>query len=160
MGSAVPRILKAFKEGGGLLWGDHDADLFIGTERFFRPGYAAHLIGGLDSGPHRDGGEAEGGRQSGRRGLRPRGLDDHHGQGVPEREVLRLRHHAPSIEHAKKAAKEAGVGDRIAFAVASAQDFPGENYDLISFFDCLHDMGDPVGAMETRGGRWRRTAAP
>jgi len=43
MGSAVPRILKAFKEGGGLLWGDHDADLFVGTERFFRPGYAAHL---------------------------------------------------------------------------------------------------------------------
>jgi SAM-dependent methyltransferase len=147
MGSAVPRILKAFKEGGGLLWGDNDADLFIGTERFFRPGYAAHLTAAWI--PALTGTEAKL-----KAGARVADVGCGHGastiimaKAYPNARFFGFDTHAPSIEHARKAAKEAGVGDRITFSVASAQDFPGENYDLIAFFDCLHDMGDPVGAM-------------
>jgi SAM-dependent methyltransferase len=148
MGQAVPRILKAFKEGGGLLWGDNDPDLFVGTERFFRPGYAAHLVASWI--PALTGVEAKlkaGGKIA--------DVGCGHGastiilaKAYPSAKLFGFDTHGPSIEHAKKAAKEAGVGDRITFAVASAQDFPGEGYDLVAFFDCLHDMGDPVGAMK------------
>jgi SAM-dependent methyltransferase len=72
-------------------------------------------------------------------------------KAYPNAKLFGFDTHAPSIEHARKAAKEAGVGDRITFSVASAHDFPGENYDLIAFSDCLHDMGDPVGAMKRAG---------
>jgi ubiquinone/menaquinone biosynthesis C-methylase UbiE len=67
-------------------------------------------------------------------------------QAYPNSQFFGFDYHAPSIERAKVAAKEAGVGDRITFAQASAKDFPAKGYDLVAFFDCLHDMGDPVGA--------------
>ncbi|MFL5335264.1 MAG: class I SAM-dependent methyltransferase, partial [Geminicoccaceae bacterium] len=69
-------------------------------------------------------------------------------KAYPSTKISGFDTHGASIEHARKAAREAGVGDRITFSVASAQDFPGGNYDLVAFFDCLHDMGDPVGAMK------------
>ena len=148
MGQAVPRILKAFKEGGGLLWADNDPDLFVGTERFFRPGYAAHLVASWI--PALTGVEAKlkaGGKVA--------DVGCGHGastiilaKAFPNAKIFGFDTHGPSIEHAKKAAREAGLGDRITFAVVSAQDLPGEGYDLVAFFDCLHDMGDPAGAMK------------
>jgi methyltransferase family protein len=67
-------------------------------------------------------------------------------QAYPNSEFFAFDYHKPSIERAKTLAQEAGVGDRITFAQATAKDFPGQDYDLVAFFDCLHDMGDPVGA--------------
>jgi len=78
--------------------------------------------------------------------MRPRRLYDRDGAGFPNSEFFGFDYHKPSIERAKLLAQEAGVGDRITFAQASAKDFPAKDYDLVAFFDCLHDMGDPVGA--------------
>ena len=68
------------------------------------------------------------------------------GQAFPRSEFVGFDYHAPSIEHARAAAAKAGLGDRARFEVASAKDYPGDAYDLVCMFDCLHDMGDPVGA--------------
>ena len=102
----------------------------------------------LDSRARRRRGEAEERREGRRRRLRPRRLDDPDGAGLSRsRRFFGFDYHAPSIERAPgELAKEAGVANRITFAVASAKDFPAKDYDLVAFFDCLHDMGDPVGA--------------
>ena len=67
-------------------------------------------------------------------------------QAYPASSFVGFDYHAPSIEHARKAAEEAGVADRVRFETARAQDFPGDGYDLVAIFDALHDMGDPLGA--------------
>ena len=141
-----PRVIEAFRRGGGMRWDEHDPDLFIGTERFFRPGYTAHLVHAWI--PALSGVEAkltEGGTVA--------DVGCGHGastiimaQAYPRSRFYGFDTHAASIEHARQAADDAGVGDRARFEVADASHFPGENYDLIAFFDCLHDMGDPVGA--------------
>jgi SAM-dependent methyltransferase len=146
MSRAVERIEEAFRSGGGLLWGEHDPDLFLGTERFFRPGYAAHLV--AEWIPALDGIEAK---------LQQGGIvaDIGCGHGAstilmakayPKSRFFGFDNHAPSIARARAAAGDAGLSDRVAFEVANASEFPGEWYDLVTFFDCLHDMGDPVGA--------------
>ena len=146
MAAATPRIAEAFQNGGGMLWGDHDPDLFVGTERFFRPGYTAHLV--AEWIPALTGIEAK--LQAG-----ARVADVGCGRGAstvimarayPNSHFFGFDTHAPSIEGARQAAAEAGVSDRATFEVADASSFPGEGYDLIAFFDCLHDMGDPAGA--------------
>jgi SAM-dependent methyltransferase len=146
MAAATPRIAEAFQNGGGMLWGEHDPDLFIGTERFFRPGYTAHLV--AEWIPALTGIEAK--LQAG-----ARVADVGCGRGAstvimarayPSSHFFGFDTHAPSIEGARLAAAEAGVSDRATFEVANASSFPGEGYDLIAFFDCLHDMGDPAGA--------------
>jgi SAM-dependent methyltransferase len=146
MAAATPRIAEAFQNGGGILWGEHDPDLFIGTERFFRPGYTAHLV--AEWIPALTGIEAK--LQAG-----ARVADVGCGRGAstvimarayPSSHFFGFDTHAPSIEGARLAAAEAGVSDRATFEVANASSFPGEGYDLIAFFDCLHDMGDPAGA--------------
>jgi hypothetical protein len=68
-------------------------------------------------------------------------------QAFPNSRFFGFDPHAPSIEAARRAAEKAGVSERITFEVASAQDFPGTDYALVAFFDCLHDMGDPIGAI-------------
>jgi SAM-dependent methyltransferase len=117
-----------------------------GTERFFRPGYAAHLVGAWL--PALDGVETKL-----KRGARVADVGCGHGastivmaKAFPNARFFGFDYHAPSIERAKQAAAEAGVTDRTEFAVAAAKTFPGTGYDLVTFFDCLHDMGDPVGA--------------
>ncbi len=144
---AEPRITDAFRHGGGILWDDHDPDLFVGTERFFRPGYAAHLVSKWI--PALSGVEeklAAGGLVA--------DIGCGHGattifmaQAYPNSRFHGFDSHEPSIQHARRAADEAGVGDRVHFRVARASDFPGDGYNMIAFFDSLHDMGDPVGAM-------------
>ena len=139
-------ILDAFRTGGGVAWGEHDPDVFTGTERFFRPGYVANLVSSwipavaglrerLVAGiPVADVGCGL--------GASTRILADTY----PASSVLGFDPHLESIELARKAAAEADLADRCDFAVARAQDFPGSGYGLVATFDCLHDMGDPFGA--------------
>jgi SAM-dependent methyltransferase len=140
------QILEAFRSGGGMAWHEHDHRLFRGTERFFRPGYRANLVGEWIP-------ALEGVQAKLERGAKVADVGCGHGASTvimaaayPNSEFFGFDYHDASIERAKEAAKEAGVEDRISFEVASAKDYPGSGYDLVCVFDCLHDMGDPVGA--------------
>jgi SAM-dependent methyltransferase len=141
-----PKVAAVFKSGKGMGWHEHDACLFRGTERFFRPGYNAHLVS--DWIPALNGVEARL-----KAGARVADVGCGHGastilmaQAYPNSRFYGFDYHPASIERAREAAKAAGVEDRVEFAVASAKDFDGGGYDLIAIFDALHDMGDPVGA--------------
>ncbi len=146
MTAAVSRIENAFKNGGGMLWGEHDPDLFVGTERFFRPGYAAHLVAswipaltGVEEKLKAEGKVADIGCGHGSSTVIM-------AQAYPTSKFWGFDNHEKSIETARQRAKDAGVSDRVTFEVANASDFPDQQYDMIAFFDCLHDMGDPVSA--------------
>lgn len=141
-----PRIAEAFRSGGGVGWHEHDRDLFCGTERFFRPGYLANLLSSWI--PALDGVE-----DKLKAGALVADVGCGHGastvilaEAFPRSEFVGYDYHAESIEQARARAEHAGVGDRVSFEVATAKDFPGSGYDLVAMFDCLHDMGDPVGA--------------
>jgi ubiquinone/menaquinone biosynthesis C-methylase UbiE len=145
---ATPRIVDAFRNGAGLGWHEHDTEVFVGCEQFFRPGYIANLVSGWI--PALDGVDAK---------LRAGGKIADVGCGLgsstillaeeyPNSQVVGCDYHEGSIELARKRAADAGVADRINFDVASAQTFAGTGYDLIATFDCLHDMGDPLGAAQ------------
>jgi 2-polyprenyl-3-methyl-5-hydroxy-6-metoxy-1,4-benzoquinol methylase len=143
---AVPKMVERFKSGDGLGWHEHDPDLFRGTELFFRPGYIANLTASWI--PALDGVE-----DKLRSGGKVADIGCGHGASTillanafPNSEFVGFDYHDKSIEAAREKADEAGVGDRVKFQVASAKEFPGGGYDLVTFFDCLHDMGDPVGA--------------
>lgn len=146
MTHAVARIEDAFRNGGGMLWGEHDADLFVGTERFFRPGYAAHLIATWIP-------SLTGIEEKLKTGGKVADIGCGHGsstiimaQAYPNSRFWGFDNHEKSIETARQRAKDAGVSDRVTFEAANASEIPNEQYDMIAFFDCLHDMGDPVGA--------------
>jgi len=140
------RITDAFRTGEGVGWHEHDPELFHGTERFFRPGYAAHLTTSWI--PSLDGMEARL-----RSGARVADVGCGHGvstilmaKAFPKSTFIGFDYHNRSIQYARKAAQEAGVTDRVRFDIAKAKEYPGKDYDFVTFFDCLHDMGDPVGA--------------
>jgi 2-polyprenyl-3-methyl-5-hydroxy-6-metoxy-1,4-benzoquinol methylase len=144
----VPKIEAAFLSGKGCGWHEHDVCLFRGTERFFRPGYAAHLVNewipalsGIDAKLKMGGRVADVGCGHGSSTILM-------AKAYPNSHFFGFDYHAASISSAQLAAEEEGVADRITFSVAPAKGFPkeGEGYDLVAFFDCLHDMGDPVGA--------------
>jgi SAM-dependent methyltransferase len=146
---AEPRITEAFKSGGGMLWGEHDPALFVGVERFFRPGYEQNLVQSWI--PALDGVEAK--LQA---GAVVADVGCGHGastiimaQAYPRSRFVGYDNHEASILRARQAAVEAGVEDRVSFEVAGACVYPASltGYDLIAFFDCLHDLGDPVGAL-------------
>jgi SAM-dependent methyltransferase len=139
-------IERAFQSGDGVGWHEHHHDLFAGTERFFRPGYAANLVSSWI--PALDGVQAKL-----ERGDRVADVGCGHGastilmaQAFPNSEFIGFDYHGPSIEHARQAAVDAGLDDRVRFEVASAKEYPGGPYEMVAMFDCLHDMGDPVGA--------------
>ncbi len=143
---AVPKMIERFKTGDGLGWHEHDPDLFCGTELFFRPGYIANLVSSWI--PALDGVE-----EKLKSGAKVADIGCGHGastilmaKAYPKSEFVGFDYHDKSIEAASKKAAEAGVSDRVKFEVAASKNFPGTNYDLVTFFDCLHDMGDPVGA--------------
>jgi 2-polyprenyl-3-methyl-5-hydroxy-6-metoxy-1,4-benzoquinol methylase len=153
---AVPKLIEAFRTGEGLGWHEHDHELFHGTERFFRPGYAAHLVSEWI--PALSGIEARL-----KAGARVADVGCGHGastvlmaQAYPKSKFAGFDYHEGSIQTARARAREAGVSDRVDFEVAHAKDYPGTGYDLVTFFDCLHDMGDPVGASQ----HVRSTLAP
>ena len=161
-----PRCLEVFKTGKGIAWGEHDKDLFQGTERFFKPGYTANLVSSWI--PALDEGKVEQRlKQQQGAGLKVADIGCGHGistilmaKAYPNSRFYGFDNHRASIEYARNKAREEGLGeDRIKFEVASSTNFPlakekGEyddddddtHYDLIAFFDCLHDMEDPQGA--------------
>src|SRR5579864_9198153 len=143
---AVPRLVEAFRSGEGMGWHEHDHELFHGTERFFRPGYAANLVSLWI--PALTGVEARL-----KAGAKVADIGCGHGsstvlmaQSFPKSIFVGYDYHEGSIQTARERAREAGVADRTKFEVAKAKDYPGSGYDFVTFFDCLHDMGDPVGA--------------
>jgi len=141
----VPRMTEAFRTGAGMGWGAHCNCLFWGTEKFFGPGYRGNLVStGL---PALDG---TGGKLTA--GGKVADVGCGHGistlvmaQAFPKSQFFGYDYHPASIEKARDLAREAGVGN-ITFEVATAKGYPGRDYDLVTCFDCLHDMGDPVGA--------------
>ncbi|MFA1622645.1 class I SAM-dependent methyltransferase [Rhizobium mongolense] len=141
-----PKIAEAFRSGRGVGWHEHSVCLFRGTERFFRPGYNTHLVSSWI--PALNGVEAKL-----KAGAKVADVGCGHGastilmaQAYPASRFFGFDYHAPSIEKARAAAEEAGVGDRVTFRQATAAEFPPQGYDMVAMFDCLHDMGDPVGA--------------
>lgn len=149
------KIMDAFRTGRGLLWGEHDPDLFIGTERFFKSGYNANLVRSWI--PSLDNGRVEKKLKNEKAVIADVGC----GHGVstiimakayPKSKFIGFDNHQASIERARELARKEGLNeDQIRFEVFSATDYPlysqdNIQYDLIAFFDCLHDLGDPVGA--------------
>jgi SAM-dependent methyltransferase len=148
LGSVIdsPRIVESARNGEGVGWHEHNHDVFDGCERFFRPGYAANLLSAWLP-------ALEGVVEKLEAGAKVADLGCGHGsstilmaQAYPRSTFLGSDYHAGSIETARERAAAAGLADRIRFEAASAADTPGEGYDLVTMFDCLHDMGDPVGA--------------
>ncbi|MGH2793593.1 MAG: methyltransferase domain-containing protein [Actinomycetota bacterium] len=143
----LDKVIEMFKTGRGLAWGDHHHDLFQGTERFFRPGYAANLVPSWIP-------ALEGVEEKLREGITVADVGSGHGistilmaKAYPNSRFVGFDFHKPSIERARKLAADEGVADRVTFEVARAQDYPGIGYGLIAIFDALHDMGDPAGAV-------------
>jgi SAM-dependent methyltransferase len=141
-----PRIAEAFRSGAGFGWHEHDHGLFEGTERFFRPNYVGNLVSSWIP-------ALTGMEERLRGGAKVADIGCGHGastilmaQAFPKSTFVGFDYHGPSIEAARKAAQRAGVADRVSFEQAPAKAYPGCDYDLVAFFDCLHDMGDPVGA--------------
>jgi SAM-dependent methyltransferase len=142
-----PKITQAFRTGDGVGWHEHDANLFFGTERFFRPSYAANLMQAWI--PALDGVEAKL-----RAGAAVADVGCGHGastilmaKAFPRSRFFGFDYHSGSIEHARHIAGKEGLLDQINFEVASSKSYPANGgYDLVAFFDCLHDMGDPAGA--------------
>ncbi len=142
----APRIIEAARSGAGLGWHEHNDDVFDGCERFFRPGYAANLV-------HSWLPALQGVVERLGRGARVADVGCGHGastilmaEAFPRSTFVGVDYHAASIENARARATAAGLGDRIRFDVGSSGAVPGSGYDLVTMFDCLHDMGDPVGA--------------
>ena len=143
---AEEQIAERFKTGEGMGWHEHHHELFVGTERFFRPGYAANLISAWIP-------SMAGVEEKLKKGARVADVGCGLGastilmsKSYPNSEFVGFDYHEKSIETASQRAKDAHVGERIRFEVASAKSYPGTDYDFVTFFDCLHDMGDPVGA--------------
>jgi len=143
---AEPRITEAFRSGTGLGWHEQDADVFIGCEQFFRPGYIANLIPAWI--PSLDGVEDKlrSGASVADIGCGLGASTILLAQAYPNSRFTGSDYHDQSIELARKHAGEAGVADRVTFEVSSAASFSGAGYDLAATFDCLHDMGDPLAA--------------
>ena len=141
------KVRLAFASGAGVDWQDHDGDLFHGVERLFRPGYLGNLV--AEWIPTLEGVEAR--LRAGGASVADVGCG--HGASTivlareyPDAEIVGFDNHNQSITQARRRASDAGLADRVRFQVASAQDFPGSDYDLVCVFDALHDMGDPLGA--------------
>jgi SAM-dependent methyltransferase len=141
-----PKATQAMRTGEGLPWGDHSACLFCGTERFFKPMYAANLIDAWLP-------ALQGVTDKLESGAKVADIGCGHGSSTilmartyPNSTFYGFDYHAPSIEHARELAREAGVADNTVFETVTAKEYPGNDYDLVAIFDALHDMGDPVGA--------------
>jgi ubiquinone/menaquinone biosynthesis C-methylase UbiE len=156
------KIIEVFRTGKGLGWGDHHHYLFEGTERFFKPNYVANLITNWIP-------ALEGVEDKLRRGGGIKVADVGCGHGVstvlmakayPNSKIIGFDYHRPSIDWARKQAEKGGLKN-LTFEVAESTDYPGDDYDLVTFFDCFHDMGNPSAAarhvlqtLKKKGGTW------
>ncbi len=146
-----PKVTHAFQTGEGVAWGDHSSCLFCGVEKFFRPGYQANIV--AEWLPALDGVV-----EKLEQGAKVADVGCGHGastiimaKAFPNSDFVGFDFHEPSIEHARIHAREAGI-ENVRFETVAAKHFPGSDYDLVVFFDCFHDMGDPSGAaMHTLG---------
>ena len=141
-----PAITEAFRTGDGVGWHEHGVGLFEGTERFFRAGYSGNLVTSWLP-------ALDGVVEKLTRGASVADVGCGHGastilmaKAYPASRFVGFDYHDRSITRARGQAADAGVTDRVRFEVARARSYPGSNYDLVTFFDCLHDMGDPTGA--------------
>jgi SAM-dependent methyltransferase len=148
VGSVIdsPRIADSARDGGGFGWHEHVHDVHEGCERFFRPGYNAHLVAAWLP-------ALDGVVEKLERGAHVADVGCGHGastilmaQAFPRSTFVGSDYHPGSIETARSRAEETGISDRVAFEAVPAAGHPGNGYDLVTMFDCLHDMGDPVGA--------------
>jgi 2-polyprenyl-3-methyl-5-hydroxy-6-metoxy-1,4-benzoquinol methylase len=139
-----PDLQAAFESGEGIGWHEHDEDVFHGTERFFGPSYGAFLLDWIAALDGIDARLRSGGRI----------VDVGCGHGAPtismaeaypDATIVGVDYHEESIEVARERAETAGVADRVSFEVATAREYGGADYDLVTMFNCYHDMGDPVG---------------
>jgi 2-polyprenyl-3-methyl-5-hydroxy-6-metoxy-1,4-benzoquinol methylase len=143
---AVDRLTEAFRTGAGMGWHEHHEDMFTGTERFFRPGYRANLTGSWI--PALTGAERKltDGAVVADVGCGLGASTIIMAQAYPDSRFEGIDYHQPSVDLATQRAAAAGVSGRVSFRVAGASDLEGR-YDLVTFFDCLHDMPDPLGAL-------------
>ncbi|MDC0689703.1 class I SAM-dependent methyltransferase [Mitsuaria sp. RG] len=140
------KLVAAMRGDGALAWGDHHPCMFSGTERFFRPGYRTFLV--ADWLPALEGvvAKLQAGAQVADVGCGHGASTIVMAEAFPASRFIGYDYHAPSVQTASERARDAGVAERVSFQQASAKDYPGRDLDLVCFFDCLHDMGDPVGA--------------
>ena len=143
---AVPRIAESFRTGAGMGWGEHDQGVIHGCEKFFKSGYVANLMSAWIP-------SLEGMKQKLEKGIKVADVGCGKGastllmaKAFPKSQFFGFDYHDGSIEGARASAQKQGVSGNVTFSTASAKGFPGKDYDLVTVFDCLHDMGDPVGA--------------
>jgi 2-polyprenyl-3-methyl-5-hydroxy-6-metoxy-1,4-benzoquinol methylase len=153
---AEPRVEECFRHGKGVRWGDHAGCLFCATGAFFRPGYVNNIVqawlpalDGVEAKLHAGARVADVGCGVGFSTLLM-------AEAYPESSFVGYDFHEPSIDEARRHAGEHGLGDRVRFEVATAKDIAEQGFDLITMYDCLHDMGDPRGC----AGHMRRILAP
>jgi SAM-dependent methyltransferase len=144
--AAVPRIAELFRTGGGMGWHEHADGVFHGCEKFFRPGYAANLVSTWIPALHDVKAKLEAGARVADIGCGKGASTLLMAEAFPKSHFFGFDYHDKSIEAARESAKRNGIADRVTFEVAKAKEFPGRNYDFVAVFDCLHDMGDPIGA--------------
>ncbi len=144
--AAVPRITECFRTGAGMGWGEHSEGVFHGCEKFFRPGYAANLVSSWIPSLKGVWEKLETGAKVADVGCGKGSSTLLMAKAFPNSRFFGFDYHDKSIDGARDSADRQGLADRVTFDMAKAKDFPGTDYDLVTVFDCLHDMGDPVGA--------------
>jgi SAM-dependent methyltransferase len=144
--AAVPRIADSFRTGAGMGWHEHADGVFHGCEKFFRPGYAANLVTSWIPALHDVQKKLEAGAKVADVGCGRGASTILMAKAFPKSRFFGFDYHDKSIEAARESALREGLADRVSFEVCKAKEFPGKDYDFVAVFDCLHDMGDPVGA--------------
>jgi SAM-dependent methyltransferase len=144
--AAVPRIAESFRNGAGMGWHEHDDGVFHGCEKFFRPGYAANLVSSWIPALENVKEKLEAGVRAADVGCGKGASTLLMAKAFPKSRFFGFDYHDKSIEAARESARREGVANRVTFEVAKAKEFRGKDYDFVAVFDCLHDMGDPVGA--------------
>jgi SAM-dependent methyltransferase len=144
--AAVPRIAESFRTGEGMGWHEHVDEVFHGCEKFFRPGYAANLVSSWIPSLMGVKTKLETGARVADVGCGKGASTLLLAKAFPKSRFYGFDYHGGSIQAARESARREAVADRVTFEVAKAKEFPGKDYDLVAFFDCLHDMGDPGGA--------------
>ncbi len=148
--AAVPRIAESFRSGAGMGWHEHDDGVFHGCEKFFRPGYAANLVSSWIPALQDVQQKLEAGARVADVGCGKGASTMLMSKAFPKSHFSGFDYHDQSIEGARDSAKRQGVADRVTFEVAKAKEYPGKDYDFVAVFDCLHDLGDPVGSRRPR----------